>query len=168
MSTPKPAPSAATTAPAPETASSSSDLFGSLHTDAGTARLPVRPAGSLAKSPSAPTRQLLSAFDALHISAFGEKALICGARDGKLLADLWKSHPHLVEPLMAEFFRERDPWVAGTMGFTVPGFRHRFGALLAKHAPRLRQASAEDWREECARTCKEPCPTWFIHDLRRP
>ncbi len=117
---------------------------------------------------AAPTRQLLTAFDALHKQQFGERALISGARDAKLISELWKSYPDLIEPLMAEFFRERDPWVMGTMGMTVKGFQYRFAALLAKHAPRLRQATAESWQDECARVCKVPCPTAYIHDLRRP
>ena len=117
----------------------------------------------------APTRQLLTAFDALHKQQFGERALISGARDGKLIADLWKSYPDLIEPLMAEFFRERDPWTASTLGFTVKAFMFRFPALLAKHAPRLRQASAEDWREECARVCNgRNCATQYLHELWKP
>ena len=118
---------------------------------------------------AAPTRELLTAFDNHHKTAFGERALISGARDGKLIADLWKSYPDLIEPLMAEFFRERDPWVLSTMGMTVKGFQYRFAALLAKHAPRLRQASAEDWREECARVCNgRKCATQYLHELWKP
>lgn len=117
------------------------------------------------RTDSAPTRELLSYFDALHVSRFGERAVIQGGKDAKLIAGLATSHgAERVKELMAVFFQVRDPFVAQA-GYTVGVFVSQAGKLIARY-PKAQQRPSEDWWDECKRLHKGTCESRYQHGLR--
>lgn len=99
--------------------------------------------------PAAPTRELLGEFDRLHRARLGVPAIIHGAKDGQLLAALWRQQgTAMVQALLAAFFASDDPYIR-RRGFTVGVFISQAGRLLAERQM-ARPASARDWRDECA------------------
>lgn len=81
---------------------------------------------------SAPTRELLTAFDQLHENRFGHRAVIQGGKDAKLLAGLCQSHgAEVVHALIQDFFASKDRFILDA-GFTVGVFVSQAGKLLAR------------------------------------
>lgn len=113
---------------------------------------------------AAPTKYLLTRFTDLHAHAFGVPAVLSFKRDAKILADLWRSHPEQLEPLMVAFFAERDPWVMAHGGMTIKMFRYRFASLLLTAKP-LRSQLDDNWFDECQRTCGGRCGSRFKHAI---
>lgn len=80
----------------------------------------------------APTRELLTYFDALHLDHLGERAVINGGKDAKLLAGLCQSHgPERIKELMRLFFESDDEWIQQA-GYTVGMFHSQAGKLIAR------------------------------------
>lgn len=79
-----------------------------------------------------PTKELLAYFDALHAEHLGERAVIQGGKDAKLLAGLCASHgPARVKELMALFFESDDEFIQSA-GYTVGVFVSQCGKLIAR------------------------------------
>lgn len=117
----------------------------------------------------APTKALLSYFDQQHEARFKTKAHIVGAKDAKLIADLWKNRKDsriTVELLIDEFFRSKDPFVE-RRGFTVPVFIGQVGALLIRlsRQQRILDEDAYDWKAECLKMHGGRCRNSYTHSL---
>lgn len=100
---------------------------------------------SLARSEHAPapTRQLLTQFDELHLRKIHTRARIVPGKDAKLIAELWRSHGPLVAELMELFFRQNGDFVRGA-GYTVGVFSGQFGRLLTMRAERRGELPARE------------------------
>jgi hypothetical protein len=81
-----------------------------------------------------PTRELLAHFDWLHVHYMGERAVIRGGKDAKLLASLSASHgPARVMELMDLFFEVgRDDDFIASAGFSVGVFVSQCAKLIAR------------------------------------
>ena len=111
----------------------------------------------------APTRELLTHFDALHVEHLGERAVIQGAKDAKLLAGLCASHgPDRVKELMALFFASDDEFIQQA-GFTVGVFVSQCGKLIARHR-RVKVPQRGEWRFECQRLHQGRCTNVTFHE----
>lgn len=110
---------------------------------------------------SAPTRQLLAAFDALHVQHLGVRAVIRGGKDAKLLADFWRTHGDLVEVLMGDFFEMDDEFVQQA-GYSVGVFISQASKLIARRMKK-QQAAREYWHDECARLHGGRCEKALHH-----
>lgn len=79
-----------------------------------------------------PTRELLTHFDRKHVELTGERAVIIGGKDAKLLVGLCASHgPARVIELIDLFFASDDPWLVEA-GYTVAVFVSQCGKLIAR------------------------------------
>lgn len=118
------------------------------------------------KGEPAPTKALLAYFDQQHEARFKTKAHIVGARDAKLIADLWKNQRGssiTVELLIDAFFESTNPYVE-RRGFTVPTFLGEVGALLIRVSRSQRLAKTEiDWRAECQVLHQGRCKNRYTH-----
>lgn len=119
--------------------------------------------------PAAPTKALLSYFDSQHEARFKTKAHIVGAKDAKLIADLWKNRKDsriTVELLIDEFFKSKDPFIE-RRGFTVPVFIGQVGALLIRlsRQQRILDEDAYDWKAECLKMHGGRCRNSYTHSL---
>lgn len=106
-----------------------------------------------AGQPKAPTRALLTLFDACHVERFGTKAAIDGGKDAAILAKLWRERAGdavSIEALIRAFFDTDDPWVR-SRGYTVGVFKSQIGKLLAGFA-QTREASASAESPDAAAT----------------
>lgn len=115
---------------------------------------------------SAPTRDLLAHFDALHVEFLGERAVINGGKDAKIVAELFHSHGlERVKELMRMFFEETDDAFILSAGYTVGVFKSRMAGLMArsrKSKPRL----AFDWWEDCKARHGGTCDSQYTHGLK--
>ncbi len=119
---------------------------------------------------AAPTRELLKAFDILHQTTLGVRAVINGARDGKILARLWSSHGEMVDALMQDYFNSRDAFIE-RQGYSVPYFAAQFPRLLATRVRADQRAEhaarpSGDWVTECIRLHQATCSHRFTHAAR--
>lgn len=77
----------------------------------------------------APTRLLLSRFDADHRAKFGVPAYIVGGKHAKMLADVWKVYgTERTEQLIDVFFEGND--FANDCGYSVEVFRSQVPRTL--------------------------------------
>lgn len=97
-----------------------------------------------------PTRELLTHFDGLHLQRLGERAVIQGGKDAKLLASLSASHgPERVKELMTLFFQCDDDFVLNA-GYTVGVFISQAGKLIARdRLSKPKPSQDADWFEQC-------------------
>lgn len=121
------------------------------------------------KGEPAPTKALLAYFDQQHEARFKTKAHIVGAKDAKLIADLWKNRKDsriTVELLIDEFFKSKDPFVE-RRGFTVPVFIGQVGSLLIRlsRQQRIVDEDAYDWKAECLKMHGGRCRNSYTHSL---
>lgn len=116
----------------------------------------------------APTRELLSYFDALHLEHLGERAVITGAKDAKILADLFHSHGlDRVKELMALFFQTDSEFVREA-GYTVGVFRSQMPRLIVKSRQfRPKIVATKDWRDECDALHGGRCTNVFFHEAMK-
>jgi hypothetical protein len=118
---------------------------------------------------AAPTKELLTHFDRLHVEHVGERAVIQGAKDAKLLAGLCASHgPERVKELMALFFTVEDEWIANT-GYTVGVFVSQCGKLIARDRKSAIQKPQQrgDWRFECRELHGGRCSNVHFHEAMK-
>lgn len=91
----------------------------------------------------APTRELLSYFDALHVEHLGERAVINGGKDAKLLAGLCHSHgAERVKELMGLFFASEDEFLT-RVGYTVGMFHSRMAGLISQQRKALQPSDVD-------------------------
>jgi hypothetical protein len=75
---------------------------------------------------------LLRHFDALHTDLLGERAVIRGGKDAKLLAGLCETHsPERIKELMELFFQMPDAFVQEN-GYSVGMFISQVPKLIAR------------------------------------
>jgi hypothetical protein len=113
----------------------------------------------------APTRELLTYFDACHRVKLGVPAVVSAQKDAALLAVLWRQYPDQVRPLIARFFAERGTF-AEQAGYTVGVFRSQFARLLVQWVKDERRSVAmdHDWWTECQQVHEGRCNGQYAHD----
>lgn len=118
---------------------------------------------ALTMKETAPTRDLLTYFDELHVQRTGVRAVIHGGKDAKLIAGLWKSHgTMMVRALMADFFASKDHFIIEA-GFSVGVFISQAPKLIARmvRAPRV------SWFDECDHLHGGSCSSAAAHFHRK-
>ncbi len=87
-------------------------------------------------SDKAPTKALLTLFDAAHVARFGIKAAITGAKDAALMARIYHARGQAeTEALIRLFFESRDAFVMQA-GFSVGVFSSQLPKLVLQLSPR--------------------------------
>ncbi len=108
----------------------------------------------------APTRALLTRFDALHQQHFQSRAIIAAGKDAANLAKLWRSHGDVVYDWMEAFFQARDPFVEAR-GYTVGMFVWFAPRLLVKRT--TARADYGGWHDECRALHDDRCGNAHFH-----
>lgn len=112
-----------------------------------------------------PTRELLTYFDDLHRYYRGERAVIRGGKDAKLVGELCRTHGELrVKQLMCHFFTEPDRFIREN-GYTVGLFVSQAAKLMARH-PVAREAPEVDWWDDCKAKHDGACGSRRVHATR--
>ena len=119
---------------------------------------------------AAPTRELLAHFDALHVEFVGERAVFSGAKDAKIVAELFHSHgAERVKALMRKFFETDSEFVA-EVGYSVGVFRSQMARLMAadrKRPAKPHLVSARDWADECRVMHGGRCTNVHFHEAKK-
>jgi len=115
---------------------------------------------------AAPTVELLTYFDDLHVLRFGEKAVIRRGKDAQLVAELCRSHGAArVKELIADFFASRDPWIRDH-GYSVGVFVSQAAKLIARRPKNGRTVPAS-WLDECEAEHGGACASSTAHMWRK-
>lgn len=115
--------------------------------------------------PPAPTRELLTTFDRLHLATFGTRAIIHAGKDAKHLARLWRTHAGELDAMMQSFFARRDPYVEHA-GYSVGVFVSQAPKLLMALAARPKQADTGDWFTDCHTIHAGRCGGRMAHHIQ--
>lgn len=120
-------------------------------------------------TPAAPTKELLAYFDACHVDLVGERAVFSGAKDAKIVAELFHSHgADRVKELMRKFF-ELDSEFVQQAGYSVGVFRSQLPKLMAMNRRLVRPhiVSTRDWVDECQALHGGRCTNVFFHEAKK-
>jgi hypothetical protein len=114
----------------------------------------------------APTKQLLSRFDAAHIQRFRVPAYILGGKHAKMLANIWKLYGTERTLALMDLFFDGNSF-ADDCGYSVEVFASQVPRLLMRLAATEIQRDRVDWEVECKEQHGGMCATAFAHDARR-